>query len=175
MGGRAVIDVLRDRAFTTSGLGAFTAGRFTFGTLDWTSGANAGRRVEVLSHDLAGGVAILTLLEAPIRPIAAGGRLHRPGRLRQADRDLGGEVRQCREFPGVPLHSGAGCHAALCHERRRACRGGAVTVPVPTADPSRVIAVARSWLGTPYQDQASLKGVGRDCLGLAPDVWREVF
>ena len=42
------------------------------------------------------------------------------------------------------------------------------------ADPYRVIAEARSWLGTPYHDQASLKGVGCDCLGLARGVWREV-
>ena len=43
-----------------------------------------------------------------------------------------------------------------------------------TADPDLVIAVARSWLGTPYHDQASVKGVGCDCLGLARGVWREV-
>ena len=43
-----------------------------------------------------------------------------------------------------------------------------------SADPDRVIAAARSWLGTPYHDQASLKGVGCDCLGLARGVWREV-
>ena len=42
------------------------------------------------------------------------------------------------------------------------------------ADPERVIAAARSWLGTPYHNQASLKGVGCDCLGLARGVWREV-
>lgn len=42
------------------------------------------------------------------------------------------------------------------------------------ADPAKVIAAARSWLGTPYHDQASLKGVGCDCLGLARGVWREV-
>ena len=42
------------------------------------------------------------------------------------------------------------------------------------ADPNHVIAAARSWLGTPYHDQASLKGVGCDCLGLARGVWREV-
>jgi NlpC/P60 family putative phage cell wall peptidase len=42
------------------------------------------------------------------------------------------------------------------------------------ADPAGVIAVARSWLGTPYHDQASLRGVGCDCLGLARGVWREV-
>ena len=42
------------------------------------------------------------------------------------------------------------------------------------ADPDRVIAAARAWLGTPYHDQASLKGAGCDCLGLARGVWREV-
>lgn len=66
----AVIDLLRDRAFTASGLAGFTSGWFTFGTLDWTSGANVGRRTEVLGHDLTDGVAVLTLLEAPVRAIA---------------------------------------------------------------------------------------------------------
>ena len=48
------------------------------------------------------------------------------------------------------------------------------TRPARTADHAAVIAAARSWLGTPYHDQASLKGVGCDCLGLARGVWREV-
>ena len=43
-----------------------------------------------------------------------------------------------------------------------------------SADPACVIAIARCWLGTPYHDQASLRGVGCDCLGLARGVWREV-
>ena len=43
------------------------------------------------------------------------------------------------------------------------------------ADPDLVVAVARCWLGTPYHDQASLRGVGCDCLGLARGVWREVI
>ena len=42
------------------------------------------------------------------------------------------------------------------------------------ADTPIFIAVEPSWLGTPYHDQASLKGVGCDCLGLARGVWREV-
>ncbi len=42
------------------------------------------------------------------------------------------------------------------------------------ADPDQVIATARGWLGTPYHDQASVKNVGCDCLGLARGVWREV-
>lgn len=36
----------------------------------------------------------------------------------------------------------------------------------------QVIAEARSWIGTPYRHQASLKGVGCDCLGLLRGVWR---
>lgn len=42
------------------------------------------------------------------------------------------------------------------------------------ADPKLIIAAARSWLGTPYHDQASVKGAGVDCLGLARGIWREV-
>jgi NlpC/P60 family putative phage cell wall peptidase len=45
---------------------------------------------------------------------------------------------------------------------------------VTSADPAVVIAVARDWLGTPYHDQASVKGVGCDCLGLVRGVWREL-
>ena len=38
----------------------------------------------------------------------------------------------------------------------------------------RVVAAARGWIGTPYRHQASVKGVGCDCLGLVRGVWREV-
>ena len=37
-----------------------------------------------------------------------------------------------------------------------------------------IVAAARSWIGTPYLHQASLKGVGCDCLGLLRGVYREV-
>lgn len=33
---------------------------------------------------------------------------------------------------------------------------------------------ARRWIGTPYHHQASVRGVGCDCLGLLRGVWREV-
>jgi NlpC/P60 family putative phage cell wall peptidase len=45
---------------------------------------------------------------------------------------------------------------------------------VTPADPAKVVAAAREWLGTPYHEQASVIGVGCDCLGLARGVWREV-
>jgi NlpC/P60 family putative phage cell wall peptidase len=38
-----------------------------------------------------------------------------------------------------------------------------------------IVAEATSWLGTPYQHQASLKGVGCDCLGLLRGVWRAFY
>src|SRR5262245_52441654 len=37
-----------------------------------------------------------------------------------------------------------------------------------------IIAEARTWTGTPYRHQASVKGVGCDCLGFLRGVWREV-
>lgn len=40
---------------------------------------------------------------------------------------------------------------------------------------SLVIAEARSWIGTPYRHQASLKGVGCDCLGLVRGIWRALL
>ncbi|MDX3810210.1 MAG: peptidase P60, partial [Bosea sp. (in: a-proteobacteria)] len=36
-----------------------------------------------------------------------------------------------------------------------------------------IVAAAREWLGTPYHHQASLRGVGCDCLGLVRGLWRE--
>lgn len=37
-----------------------------------------------------------------------------------------------------------------------------------------IVAEARRWLGTPYRHQASIRGVGADCLGLVRGVWREL-
>lgn len=39
----------------------------------------------------------------------------------------------------------------------------------------KVVRVARGWLGTPYHHQASVRGVGTDCLGLIRGVWRELY
>jgi NlpC/P60 family putative phage cell wall peptidase len=38
-----------------------------------------------------------------------------------------------------------------------------------------IVALARTWLGTPYHHQASLKGAGCDCVGLVRGVWRELY
>lgn len=42
------------------------------------------------------------------------------------------------------------------------------------AQRTKLVAQARSWLGTPYQHQAACKGAGCDCLGLILGLWREL-
>ncbi|MBN8629976.1 MAG: peptidase [Rhodobacterales bacterium] len=39
----------------------------------------------------------------------------------------------------------------------------------------QVIVEARLWIGTPYLHQASVRGVGTDCLGLLRGVWRAIL
>ena len=38
-----------------------------------------------------------------------------------------------------------------------------------------IVAEARTWIGTPYRHQGSLKGIGCDCLGLVRGVWRALL
>lgn len=45
----------------------------------------------------------------------------------------------------------------------------------PPISAERVVAAARGWIGTPYHHQASVRGVGADCLGLVRGVWRELY
>jgi NlpC/P60 family putative phage cell wall peptidase len=40
---------------------------------------------------------------------------------------------------------------------------------------AEIVAEAAAWLGTPYRHQASLRGVGCDCLGLVRGVWRGLY
>lgn len=39
---------------------------------------------------------------------------------------------------------------------------------------AEIVTEARRWIGTPYHHQASLIGVGADCLGLVRGVWRSL-
>jgi NlpC/P60 family putative phage cell wall peptidase len=43
-----------------------------------------------------------------------------------------------------------------------------------SGDTPEIVKIARQWIGTPYVHQASLKGVGCDCLGLLRGIWREL-
>lgn len=67
-----VVSISGDRAFTISGLSGFADGWFALGTLQWLTGANTGRKAEVLSYALTGADVTITLLEAPVRPIEVG-------------------------------------------------------------------------------------------------------
>lgn len=52
---------------------------------------------------------------------------------------------------------------------------------MPVAEPllrhsvGDVVRAARGWIGTPYHHQASVRGIGTDCLGLVRGVWRELY
>lgn len=46
-------------------------------------------------------------------------------------------------------------------------------LPVHRGD--EVVRLARAWIGTPYHHQASVRGVGTDCLGLVRGVWRDLY
>ena len=45
--------------------------------------------------------------------------------------------------------------------------------PAPALPRGKIVRSARAWIGTPYHHQASLRGVGCDCLGLVRGVWRD--
>ena len=49
-----------------------------------------------------------------------------------------------------------------------------IHLPIRNANGEEIVLAARTWLGTPYRHQASVKGEGADCLGLVRGVWREV-
>ncbi len=38
-----------------------------------------------------------------------------------------------------------------------------------------IVAIARTWLGTPYHHQASCSGAGTDCIGLIRGIYRELY
>jgi uncharacterized phage protein (TIGR02218 family) len=81
------------------------AGWFTLGRLSWTSGPNTGRVADVASHDVVAGTRRLTLLEAPVRPIAPGDdfvvRVGCDKRL-ETCRDRFANVVNFRGFPHIP-------------------------------------------------------------------------
>ncbi len=71
-GSGTVVTVTGDRSFTVSGLSAYADSWFALGALSWTGGANAGRKAEVLTHELGATDVTITLLEAPVLAIAVG-------------------------------------------------------------------------------------------------------
>ena len=73
MRGTGTATVASDRRrFSASGLAGFAKGWFDRGLLRWTSGANAGRAVEVRTHRRSGAIAVFDLWQAMHAEIAAG-------------------------------------------------------------------------------------------------------
>jgi uncharacterized phage protein (TIGR02218 family) len=71
--GNGVVTVVMDaRRFQASGLGAFASGWFTGGKLTFTSGANAGRAMEVKRHALTSGNVTVELWQPMTEAVAAG-------------------------------------------------------------------------------------------------------
>ncbi len=71
-GAGTVIAANGRRRFTASSLGTFADDWFTRGRLVWTSGANAGRAIEVRAHRVTGGGATFELWQAMAGTIATG-------------------------------------------------------------------------------------------------------
>jgi uncharacterized phage protein (TIGR02218 family) len=120
----AVLTRLRERQFLASGLGGFADSLFTFGTIEWTSGPNAGRRVEIMLHEKAGSDVTITLLGEPVRAIAPGhGFTIRAGcdkRIETCAAKFGNAV-NFRGFPTIP-----GQDAVLRYAVRDRANGGDV-------------------------------------------------
>lgn len=71
-GSGTVTAMLDGRSFKASGLSLYANGWFSAGSVEWVTGANAGRKVELASHTLAAGIATVTVLEMPVRGIVPG-------------------------------------------------------------------------------------------------------
>ena len=104
-GSGAVLTLIRDRGFVASGLGTFAAGWFATGTVEWASGANAGRSAEVMMHEVADTGVAITLLEVPVRALGVGdGFVIRAGCDKRLEtcRDRFANVLNFRGFPSIP-------------------------------------------------------------------------
>jgi len=97
--------ITADRAFDATGLAGFASGWFELGYLEWTSGANTGRRAEIARHSLAGGIVGIELAEMPVRPLELGASfIVRAGCDKQVEtcKAKFGNVLNFRGFPHMP-------------------------------------------------------------------------
>ena len=65
-----ITGLVGDRGFTAAGLDGFGSAWFALGTVEWTTGANVGRRMEVADHSVSGATVTIMMLEAPVRQMA---------------------------------------------------------------------------------------------------------
>ena len=95
-----------------------------------------------------------------------------------------GSTNKLRPCDGPPhLDIAEAPPAALSRKRGEGTNAAAARNPEHESTPmieriptrAAIVCEARSWIGTPYRHQASLKGVGCDCLGLIRGVWRALY
>ena len=158
-----VASLLSPRTFTATGLAAYADGWFARGLITFSTGANAGRSIEVKRHAVAAGVVTIEMwAELGASPaisdtfqVSAGCDKHLA-----TCRDRFANVVNFRGFPHMPGN-----------DFRHVVRwSGAQLMSAITRD--AIVTEARRWIGTPYHHQASVIGVGADCLGLVRGVWR---
>ena len=76
--------------------------------------------------------------------------------------------------PQLSWPANAGHPGDQARKPSRACTTSTGSPAVAGDDTGGVVTIARSWIGTPYIHQASLKGAGCDCLGLLRGIFREL-
>jgi uncharacterized phage protein (TIGR02218 family) len=106
-GSGTVSGLVGERGFMAAGLDGFASTWFALGTIAWTSGANAGRRMEVADHGVSGEIATIAVLEAPVQPLAIGDTfLIRAGCDKRLEtcRAKFSNVANFRGFPHIPGH-----------------------------------------------------------------------
>ena len=156
-----------------SGLDSFDDGWFTAGKLTFTAGANDGLRSR--GEDAPRRCDAGSRLSCGSRCRSRSCRRHVHGHrwLRQALRHLPRAFRQRGQFSRLPAHSRQRFRGELSQHRRARPRRRQAGRMMDRPHRHRRRG-ARLRIGTPYRHQASLKGVGCDCLGLVRGVWRAV-
>jgi len=159
-----VTTLLGTSSFVASGLSGFDGEWFTAGKLTFTSGANAGNSVEVKSHRNVGNVT-LSLWQVMPEPIAPGDTFVVTAGCDKRSSTCRGRFANLINFRGFPHVPGNDFVVAIPRRASRATTGRVCRADV-FLNRQLIVVETRDWIGTPYRHQASLKGVGCDCLGL---------
>lgn len=104
----AVTEIMPSRALAVSGLDGFGSSIFAAGVLEWTSGANTGRKAEVLRHDVSAGVVTLHMQYEAVRAVEVGDEfVVRAGcdKTRETCQAKFDNIANFRGFPDIPGQS----------------------------------------------------------------------
>jgi uncharacterized phage protein (TIGR02218 family) len=102
-GSGTVIASADDRLLSVAGLGAFAEDWFNHGLLTWTSGENPGGKVEVASHLIqAGGAVMLKLWRRAARPVGIGDAFQVTAGCSKAFAECRSKFHNAANFRGFP-------------------------------------------------------------------------